>query len=148
MRYTRLVPGLLILTALALPAAAQTTTDHERVRHLLELMRAGEMGRQLIENMVSSMKTTVPGLSDEYWEEFLSDVHPGELVDLLVPIYARHLPAEDVEELIRFYESPTGRRFLDRQPAIMEESMAVGEQWGAQIAERVISRMRKSTKKP
>jgi hypothetical protein len=52
---------------------------------------------------------------------------------LLVPIYATHLTRDEIEQLIRFYESPVGRRLTAVQPMISQESMAAGQTWGEAV---------------
>lgn len=147
MRAVSLSCCLVVLIFGSLPAAAQSEAHEERVRELLEVMRAGDMGVQVMNGMIESMKTTTPQVSEAFWIEFAEDVEPSELVDLLVPIYAKHIEPDDVEELIRFFRSPTGQRFLERQPQIMAESMAAGEEWGAQVAARIIKRLRAAQSK-
>ena len=35
--------------------------------------------------------------------------------------------------MIKFYETPIGKKFAQNTPLIMQESMQVGQQWGAKI---------------
>ena len=69
------------------------------------------------------------------------------LVDMLVPIYAAHLTQPELEELLRFYNSPIGQRLTAVQPAIFKESMAAGESWGEQIARMVGDSLQQSQAK-
>jgi uncharacterized protein len=62
-------------------------------------------------------------------------------VDLIVPVYDRNLTHDDIKELIRFYETPTGRKFVSVLPKITQESMAVGEKWGRDLAMRVMTKL-------
>src|SRR5207247_9223748 len=63
----------------------------------------------------------------------LSRIHPQELIDLSVPIYQRNLSDDDLDELTRFFTSPVGKHFIDKQPAIVEESMQVGQEWARKL---------------
>ena len=65
---------------------------------------------------------------------------PSE-VDLLVPVYDRNLSQADVTELIKFYESPTGKKFVSVLPKITQESMGVGEKWGRELAMKVMLKL-------
>lgn len=91
--------------------------------------------------MVGSMKKAMPQVPEKFWADFMKDVRTEELIDLIVPIYDRNLTQDDVKDLIRFYESPTGKKFVSVLPKITQESMVVGEKWGREMAERVIKKL-------
>ena len=59
-----------------------------------------------------------------------NSINLGDMIELVVPLYAKYLSHGDILELIRFYESPTGRRFADVQPQLIQESIQAGEIWG------------------
>ena len=42
-----------------------------------------------------------------------------------------------MQEIVKFYESPIGKKMAAAQPAITSESMKVGQQWGMNIAMKV-----------
>jgi uncharacterized protein len=46
---------------------------------------------------------------------------------MLVPVYTRNLESSDIDEMIRFFRTPAGQHFLEKQPVIMQESMEVGQ---------------------
>ncbi len=55
----------------------------------------------------------------------------------MVPIYASHFSQAELEQLVRFYESPLGKRLNEVQPLIVQESMETGQRWGATIGRAV-----------
>jgi uncharacterized protein len=91
--------------------------------------------------MIGSMKKAMPNVPEKFWADFIKEVRTDELVDLIVPVYDRNLTHDDVKELIRFYESPTGKKFVAVLPKITQQSMAVGETWGRDLATRVIQKL-------
>lgn len=128
-------------------SAQEAPTKQQRIREMLILMRSGELGLQVLDQMIETMKRTMPGAPEEFWTSFRQKVKAEELVDLLVPVYDKNLEAGDVEEAIRFFSSPAGRRFVERQPVILEESMAAGQRWGEEIARRALEELQKSRPK-
>jgi hypothetical protein len=62
---------------------------------------------------------------------------PDGLVAKMLPIYARHFSREDIRGLIAFYESDLGRRMVAEMPALAQESVQIGMQWGRDLAPRV-----------
>lgn len=142
-----LIAATLIL--LAVTASAQTgdatATQEKRVRELLKLMRAGDIGMQMIDNMIASLKDSMPETPEAFWTGFRKRARPDDLVEMLVPIYMKNLSTSDVEEMIRFYSSPAGQHFLDKQPVIMTESMKAGQAWGERLATEAFDEMKKNT---
>lgn len=111
------------------------------IRKLLELMGTRDVTAQLLPQMMAMLRKVAPEAPDEFWEEFGSQIRADELIELTIPIYARHLSHADVKELIRFYSSPAGRRFVKTLPTISSESMAAGQRWGELLARRAIRRI-------
>ena len=137
--------GVLILAvAIAGSAAAQQPSKEDRVRELLVVMRAGDMGLQIVDQLIGTMKQSIPGAPEEFWVSFRKKVKSEDLVATLVPVYARNLESEDVEEMIRFFRTPAGQRFLDKQPVILRESMEAGRTWGEKLALQAIEELQKN----
>jgi len=142
-----LVITLLLLSAGSLAAQEPPATKEQKVRELLAVMRAADLGLQVIDGMIGGMKEALPAAPDEFWTSFRQKIKASDLVDMLVPVYAKHLDTADIDELIRFYRTPAGQRFLDKQPVILEESMAIGEKWGEQLAARAVEDLQKTQHK-
>lgn len=128
----------------SMAAQEPAASKEQRVRELLVLMGAGDMGVQIVDQMIDNMKAIAPEAPTELWTAFRQKVKSGDLVDMLIPVYAKHLELADVEELIRFYRTPTGRRFLEKQPLIMQESMLIGQKWGEKLSMEIIQDMQKA----
>jgi hypothetical protein len=63
------------------------------------------------------------------------------MIEMVVPIYDKHLSAEDVKGLIAFYESPLGQRTIEALPAIAREAYDAGAQRGREAGLRVMTRL-------
>lgn len=107
--------------------------DHqdEAIALTLRLMRANRTN-QMTKQMTDQYRQMLPDIPDSFWD----GIKPDEFVDLMIPIYTRHLTTEDMRAVIEFYESPAGQKILDKTPAIMEEFMKAGEQWGRELARK------------
>jgi hypothetical protein len=122
-------------------AHAQESQKQKDIRKLLQITGSGELGTQVMNQMVGSMKKAMPNVPEKFWGDFMKEVHTDELINLIVPIYDRNLTHDDVKQLIKFYESPTGKKFVAVLPKISQESMVVGEKWGRDLAQRVIHKL-------
>jgi hypothetical protein len=109
-------------------------------RRLLTVSGATKLMISSMESMVASQRDNNPQIPAAFWDAFMAHARRDttRLLDLLVPIYASHLTQSDLEELIRFYMSPIGQRYIAAQPAIMLESTKASEGWGELIA-RIVS---------
>lgn len=97
-----------------------------------------------IVQMLEMLRSTTPEISDTYWKEMekeLSATSLNELLEMLVPVYEKHLTIKDLEAAIRFYETPEGVKFAKSQGAIMSESMLIGQEWGRKIGEGIHKKM-------
>jgi len=135
-----------LLTALFLfTASAQTPPPpaKSKVRKLLELSGAGALGVQMMDGMIENFKATMPGVPEEFWTSFRGKVKPDTLIDLVIPVYEKHLSEADLDALIEFYSSPAGRRFVEKQPLILADTMEAGRTWGENLAKDVIEELKK-----
>ena len=54
---------------------------------------------------------------------------PGKLMDIVGSVYASHFSAAEIDEMIAFWEGPTGRRLALLQPQIVEETREALTKW-------------------
>jgi hypothetical protein len=68
-------------------------------------------------------------------------------VDGIALIYARNFTADELRQLTAFYRGPIGQKFLEKMPQIAQESMAMGQKFGQELAgnlrDRIIEELRK-----
>ena len=126
------------------PATAAT------VRRLLELTGAAKLALQSMEQMMPSQRAANPQVPAAFWDAFLAHARRDvpQLVDSLIPVYAAHFTKAELDQLVRFYESPLGRRLSAAQPLITQESMQAGQRWGARIGGEVGDSLARAAAKP
>ena len=112
------------------------------IKKLLVATGAGNMGMQVVNQMVNMQRRQNPNVPKEFWDDFLSQVSGDELIDLTIPAYAKHLTHDEIKELIKFYESPVGKKLVKVQPQIMQESMVAGQKWGMDLGRRIAEQLK------
>jgi hypothetical protein len=127
----------LILLLLPVQSFAEPATK-ESIVHLMELTGSGDMGIKMVDQMLPLLKKLTPKAPSEFWSDFRKDINPQQLVDMIVPVYQKHFDEKDMQELIAFYNTRVGKKFIRVQPVILQESMAVGQAWGRGIAEKIL----------
>jgi len=141
---------------LAAPAAAQqprATVDPATtaaIRRLLDLTGAAKLAVQSMEAVMPAQRAANPQIPAAFWDAFLAHARRDmpQLVDSLIPVYAAHYTRAELEELVRFYESPLGKRVAVVQPLITQESIAAGQRWGAAIGQFVGDSLSRAGVKP
>lgn len=82
----------------------------------------------------AKLKADMKSDNDAVMKEVLSDDYLNGIVEDMVPVYQRHISKQDIENVIAFYASPTGQRFMAELPALMTESMqAIAPRMQAQM---------------
>lgn len=132
---------LILALGVAALAAEEVSREEALARELLEVTGGSEMGLQMMEQMMQSLAAGQPGISRGFSERFLEEVDPTELEELLVPVYVKHLTAAEMEATLEFYRTPAGQSILQKMPLVMEESMRLGQQWGMDVAQRVMEKL-------
>jgi hypothetical protein len=142
----KIVAALLLVVSVAqadtTAASAKIDPAKEKdIRALLELTGAAKLGTMIIDQMFEPMKKMQPNLPAEFWTDLKKEMRPDELIDLVVPIYDRQLTDGEIRDLIKFYNTPTGKKLVKVMPQLTQDSMAVGKQWGAQLGARIMKRI-------
>lgn len=119
----------------------------KKIKQFLELTQAAAQSKQALNAFIAAMKPAFPDAHEEVWKEVLADIDFQKLIDLLVPVYDKHLTEQELDDLIAFFSSPSGRSFVEKQPEIMIESFAIGQQWGRELAEELRQRLEARRKK-
>ena len=71
----------------------------------------------------------------------------SELFDEVAKFYATDFTEQELKDILVFYQSPTGKKLLDRQPQIVDHSMKFAQEWANKLSDEVIVKMRDEMKK-
>jgi hypothetical protein len=133
---------IVVATFLAGAAPARATPKQQDIRKLLVLTGSAQLGMQVMSQLMQQFKASRPGVPEKFWEDFMKKVRVDDLIDLIVPIYDKHLQHAEVKDLIKFYETPTGRKLVRVLPLITQESMVAGQRWGMKLGKDVASALK------
>ncbi len=129
---------LTLLVALPLSAGEVETTGagkYQDIQKLFRLLKVTDLQEQKINQMFASMKKSMPFLEKDFWDRTSAQmkIHLHELNIELVSIYDKHLSHEEIKGLLEFYATPIGKRFIEVQPALTQESTDAALKWGQKI---------------
>ncbi|MGC6533855.1 MAG: DUF2059 domain-containing protein [Flavobacteriales bacterium] len=132
------------LLALSTASFAQQDSYTETLNTMFEVSGAYAQYTVGIEQMMEMMRSMYPSIDNADWDalkdEFLN-TSSQELVEMLTPVYKKHLTEQDLKDLIAFYQTPAGQKYAAVSPQIMAESMQVGQAWGMSLGEKFAKKL-------
>jgi len=119
---------------------------HEEIKELIAITHVEESFKALVPEIFKQLKSTFPQVSEKEWGLLQTEFDVMQLVEVLIPIYERHLSREDVQALLAFYRTALGQKLISIMPQIMQEGFAAGQQWGVKIGNRIAERVAQENK--
>ncbi len=140
--FKKITKGLIIAGFLAAPALAQEATQKPAIA--TQKVDNLAMAKELVSvmNLKNSYEETIQRLTDGLIQRY-PNLQPvkGKILnfynkyigwdaikDDIAKIYAKHFNEQELKDLIKFYQSPTGKKTLKELPAIMMEGRKLGMQ--------------------
>jgi hypothetical protein len=128
---------LFAFPSFAQQSAADAPASKEDIDRYMDTMHVRDMMKNIMDSMTKSTHQMVhqmlekqPNLPadfeahmDKMIDDMLKDLPIDELLDVMKPVYQKHLTKGDVDALIAFYSGPTGQKILKEMPAMTSEAM-------------------------
>lgn len=71
----------------------------------------------------------------------------AEITDEVAHEYATHFTEQELKDILAFYQTPTGKKLLQEQPTVANESMKFAQDWANKLSTEVTAKMRDELKK-
>jgi len=136
------IAGLLAVSVfLSGPVRAQSQgADAEAAaRELITTIKLGEQFKAMLPMIFKSIKPAIVQNRPDVDRDFdalmpiIQDkmgARINEMEDAVVAIYASNFSAGELRDLIAFYKSPTGQKFLQKTPIVTQQTIAAGQKFG------------------
>jgi hypothetical protein len=138
------------------PAAAQSQSQPPSpdamaaARELVATSRAADHLKTLLPLIMQQLKPAIVQGRENVGRDY--DAVMPQLIEAMAArseafaegvavIYARTFTADELRQVTAFYRGPVGQKFLEKMPVIVQESMAMGQKLGQEIAAELRSRM-------
>ena len=129
-------------------------STRESIIEYLEITGAYQSSLQSIRQTMDALKNALnkmlpndKKIPDELWaniiDEVSNELDKESYYNLVVPTYEKYFTPDDIKELVGFYKSSVGRKFLSVLPNIMKESGQAGQEWAKKATQRLIPRIKK-----
>jgi len=123
-----------------------------RIRELMDVTGAKNMGQQLIEAGMEQFRSSVldsqpdnpraKQFVDAFVVRFQKHFDADSLNERVIPIYDKYLTAEDLQGLLDYYRSPLGQRMLKVLPEVTRESQEAGFALGKKAAQEIMDELK------
>lgn len=117
------------------------TSKEIKIREFIKVTGVDVVGLQAFNKMIDMYKETRKDIPSEFWDEFRKEVSAEDLVKLYAPIYSKYYSEADLDALLKFYESPVGKKMISTMPDLMKDSMEAGKEWGQKIGQKVVDKI-------
>jgi hypothetical protein len=137
-----------IACVLAAPAAADNIAPAKRadIEKLMRITGPPDVTKQMsnffILQLSQAIKASRPDLPARTYQILSEEINriveeymtaKGGYLDMVVPIYDRHLSHEDIKGFLKFYQTELGKKMIKTYPLIFQESMALLQDWSKSI---------------
>ncbi|MBF0384841.1 MAG: DUF2059 domain-containing protein [Candidatus Omnitrophica bacterium] len=76
--------------------------------------------RKSLEKMVNATVNSAPIDKKDQVSRLLNI---DELLDSLIPVYEKYFYVDEIQDMVKFYKSPTGKKLIDKTPELMKSVM-------------------------
>jgi uncharacterized protein len=160
----RMLAALLALAVIGMakPVLAQAPSQAPSpaailiAKQIVEIKGVRKLFQPLIRGVVEKVKDQFMQ-TDFMWAKDLNEVaaqleteyapRVDELVDASAKIYASHFTEPELKQILAFYQTPLGRKVVAEEPKALDESVANAGNWGDNLSEEVIAKMRDEMRK-
>jgi len=116
-------------------------TKDDDIIKLLKISGTEKMTDQMMDILIPQFKILVPGIPDTFWVKFREKLNINEFILACVPAYSKYYTHDEIKQLIKFYESPLGKRMVEVTPLISQETMAIGQKWGEKLGQDIVKEL-------
>jgi uncharacterized protein len=118
------------------------------IRQLMDLAGTKAAVTRTMNNMEQSMRPLLlrafpPGVYRErlvqlFFEKFHAKTNAEAVMDLTIPVYAQYLTDDEVKQIIQFYQTPLGQKWISVQPKVQEDLQPKARAWGEQMGREAL----------
>jgi len=148
----------LVLAAAASPALAQQPSANAiaLAKEIIVIKGGDKIYAPLISQTIDRARVLLvqsnPTLSvalNEVAAKLRAELAPRvtELVNEGARIYASKFSDQELKDALAFYKSPLGRKIIEQEPVILDQSVANMETWANRFGEEVIAKFRTEMRK-
>ena len=141
----KVILSILLCVGFIASISAQDQEYRNEVKKMMELSGGAVSFEQTINQMLENMQGQLMNVPAEFWIEMKTEMTKDgidKLIEMITPIYYKYFTLEDLKQINAFYETPIGKKWGNAQPDVVKDQMTVGMEWGKEIGEKVVNKLR------
>ncbi|MCL2265183.1 MAG: DUF2059 domain-containing protein [Treponema sp.] len=132
---------VLLLTILTGSLSIYGQSKNEDILKLLRVSGTDKQTQMVIDELIALFEQTIPDIPAVVWVKFKDKIKIDDLLEMCIPIYDKYYTHNDIKEMIKFYESPIGKKMVDAEYKMTNEISALGEKWGEKIGNEIVNEL-------
>ncbi|WP_313385969.1 DUF2059 domain-containing protein [Chishuiella sp.] len=114
----------------------------DKIEKLLKMTGSVDVGVQIVNTMIDMYKKNYTSVEQKFWDDFSKEVKTTNMLEIILPIYDKYFTEEDIDVLIAFYSTPSGKKMITNLPNITQDSMLAGQKLGRDISDKIINKLK------
>ncbi len=71
-----------------------------------------------------------------------AEMQKQRMVDIAAKIYAKRLSEAELKDVVAFFRSPSGKRYVETQPQVLDDLVGAMQDWSQDVSEYMMVRVR------
>ena len=71
----------------------------------------------------------------------------ADVLNDIAVLYAQRFTEQELRDVVAFYKTPSGKKFVSEEPTVIEASLQRAQAWSQKLSDEVLSRFRAEMKK-
>jgi len=120
---------------------------NKNILKLLELNGTTAFGEKVFAEIVGALKKNYNSIPDAFWKDITKDISPLNMAIKAVPAYDKRFTNDEIKELIKFFQAPTGKKYLASNNEVGTEVKQLWQEWGETFTNSVTDRLKEIANK-
>ena len=122
--------------------AKKPEQSNKAVKELLMAMGGEAFSKQMMQAIINAYKPRFPNATESFGNDFAKEVNPNEFLDMVAPLYTKHLTPDEIKKITAFYQTPAGKKLGQAFPQIVQEATPIGQGWGLSLGLKAMEKLR------
>lgn len=118
-----------------------TEQEMAEVRKLLDINDDLDSRMMFLAGQISAFQRRVPGVKKEFWQECAKFLNRDQLGGELAEVYATHYTQQDIKELIEFFDSRVGKKYVKVARGLVSDANQRTNEFGRKIGEKMADKL-------
>lgn len=101
--------------------------------------KEAELAQERILQGLAGMKRMMPRVPEKVWDKYLQLIGLEELLNRLIYVYDKHYTSDELNELLKFYDSPVGKKMSDEALPVLRDSMGIAQELSKRATQSVMA---------